>query len=281
MGTVLDIVPLRSAVAVARCGGVHRAATALHLTQSTVSAHLRRLEQETGSQIVEKAGRGIRFTPHGQRLLAEAQLILDAHDAAVAALTAPAPKELVIATTEHGADQMIPALSQRLAELPGGYTARFRLDRSAHVARAIGSGIADIAVFLAPAGHEDAVGPLPLSWYGAKDHVITDGPLPIVLFDEPCVLRAPARRAADRLDRGATVAAEAADLAGLYSAARSGLGVTLLPEIDAGVDGLRPVEGLPVPEPLALAVSFTDRVPERVRKAVRRGAGSLTSKPSP
>lgn len=42
---VLDIVPLRSVVTVADFGGVHRAAAVLHVTQSTVSQHLRKIEQ--------------------------------------------------------------------------------------------------------------------------------------------------------------------------------------------------------------------------------------------
>ncbi|MFC7753199.1 LysR family transcriptional regulator [Tsukamurella soli] len=271
---VLDILPLRSVVAVARCGGVHRAAATLHLTQSTVSAHLRRIEKETGAAVVAKAGRGIRFTEHGERLLAAAERILAAHDEAVSTLVAPSRKTLVVATIEHGADHLIPVLSNLLSELPGGYSAQFRLDRSAYVADAIGAGAADVAVFLAPAGHPDAVGTLPLCWYAAKDFVAGAGPLPIIVFDAPCVLRAPATGAAHALPGGATVVAEAANLAGLYAATRSGLGVTLLPEIDA-VDGIRPMDGLPAPAPLALAVSFSERVPERVRRAVRRDVAAL------
>jgi hypothetical protein len=52
---VLDIAPLRSVVAVADCGGFHRAAAALHLTQSAVSQHLRKIEAVVGAPVVERS----------------------------------------------------------------------------------------------------------------------------------------------------------------------------------------------------------------------------------
>ena len=271
---ILDIVPLRSVVAIARCGGVHRAADALHLTQSTVSAHLRRLEQSSGGAIVEKAGRGVRFTDHGNRLLSHAQTILDAHDAAVTALARPAPRTVAVAATEHGADQLIPALSQGFGRLPGGWKAQFRFDRSAQVANAVERGLADVAVYLAPAGHPDTVGRVRLQWYAARDWQRPDRDVPVLLFDEPCVLRAPATEALQRDHVGHVIAAEAANLAGLYSAARSGLGVTLLPAIDA-TDGMTVVESLPAVPPLSLAVTVGPRVPAPVQAAVRRAAAAV------
>ncbi|AUN40248.1 LysR family transcriptional regulator [Tsukamurella tyrosinosolvens] len=272
---ILDIVPLRSVVAIARCGGVHRAAEALHLTQSTVSAHLRRLEKSTGGTIVEKAGRGIRFTDHGNRLLGHAQIILDAHDTAVHALASPTTRTLSVAATEHGADRLIPELSRGFGTLPGGWSAQFRFDRSAQIAGAVERGLADVAVFLAPLDHPDAVGPIALHWYATREWRRPDDAVPVLLFDDPCVLRAPAADALARNGIDYVVAAEAANLAGLYSAARSGLGVTLLPAIDA-TDGLVAVDTMPAMPPIALAVSVGARVPEPVRAAVRRAAASLT-----
>lgn len=273
---VLDIVPLRSVVAVARCGGVHRAAQALHLTQSTVSAHLRRLERTSGAAIVEKTGRGVRFTDHGTRLLRHAQAILEAHDAAIVELASPAPRVLTIAATEHGADLLIPALSAGLRDLPGGWTAQFRFDRSSQVAGAVERGLADAAIFLAPAAHPDAVGAIALHWYAARDWTPPAEDVPVLLFDEPCVLRAPAAEALHRHHVSHVVAAEAANLAGLYSATRGGLGATLLPEIDA-TDGLAVVNSLPSPPPIGFAVTIGDRVPAAVRNAVREAAAALTA----
>lgn len=57
--------------AVAEHGSVHAAAEALHITGPAVSQHLRKLEREVASRLVEPNGRGIRLT-HAGRLLAEA-----------------------------------------------------------------------------------------------------------------------------------------------------------------------------------------------------------------
>ena len=76
MPQVLDIAPLRSLVAVADCGGFHRAAAALHLSQSAVSQHLRKVESVVGAPMVERSGRGVLFTEVGQKVLRHARTIL-------------------------------------------------------------------------------------------------------------------------------------------------------------------------------------------------------------
>src|ERR1700689_2557535 len=68
--TMLDVTRLRVLVAVARHGSVTAAAHALDYRQPAVSHHLARLEAETGTKLVQRAGRGIRLTDAG-RLLAE------------------------------------------------------------------------------------------------------------------------------------------------------------------------------------------------------------------
>ncbi|MEW9547246.1 LysR family transcriptional regulator [Nonomuraea sp. NPDC050783] len=67
---MLDVVRLRVLLAVARKGSLTAAAKELHYSQPSVSHHLARLEAETGAQLVQRAGRGIRLTEAG-RLLAE------------------------------------------------------------------------------------------------------------------------------------------------------------------------------------------------------------------
>ena len=54
----LDLVHLRSFLAIVRYGGYHRAAEALHLTQPAVSRHMRRLEEQLGEPLFAR-GRGV------------------------------------------------------------------------------------------------------------------------------------------------------------------------------------------------------------------------------
>jgi len=69
---------LRTFIAVARLGGVTRAAAALHLSQPAVSNHLRELAQAAGSELVAPAGRGLRLTDAGQALLEAAEAMFAA-----------------------------------------------------------------------------------------------------------------------------------------------------------------------------------------------------------
>jgi DNA-binding transcriptional LysR family regulator len=85
---MLDLVRLRVIDAVARHGSVTEAAKALHYSQPSVSHHLARLEAETGAQLLQRVGRGIRLTPAGQLLADRAAEILGRVDAADAELSA-------------------------------------------------------------------------------------------------------------------------------------------------------------------------------------------------
>jgi DNA-binding transcriptional LysR family regulator len=248
MSQTLDIAPLRSVVAVADCGGFHRAAAALHLTQSAVSQHLRKVEAVVGGPVVERSGRGMVFTELGQRVLRHARAILTTHDNALDDLGATDSRLVVIGVTEHGADVMLPGLTAALRDRLPDWRVRFRLDRNVSLADAIERGLVDVAVMLDGSGldHKNASGVVGLKWISARTFSAPAGePLPVVIFAEPCTLREPAFSALDKLAIDYTVAAECADLAGLYAAVRSGLGVALLPMIGRLPDGLCVTEGMP------------------------------------
>ncbi|MER5930968.1 LysR family transcriptional regulator [Streptomyces sp. NPDC002054] len=85
---MLDVTRLRVLAAVAKHGSVTAAARALSYAQPSVSHHLARLEAETGSKLVQRAGRGIRLTDAGRMLAERAEEILGRLDAAEAELAA-------------------------------------------------------------------------------------------------------------------------------------------------------------------------------------------------
>ena len=83
---MLDVTRLRVLSAVARLGSVTAAARELNYSQPSVSHHLARLENETGAQLLQRVGRGIRLTEAGQILADRAVEILGRLDSARAEL---------------------------------------------------------------------------------------------------------------------------------------------------------------------------------------------------
>ncbi|GLZ42625.1 LysR family transcriptional regulator [Actinokineospora sp. NBRC 105648] len=256
MEKVLDIVPLRSFVAVADCGGFQRAATHLHLSQAAVSQHVRRLEAATGRRLVERDGRRSRFTADGNRLLGYARRILALHDESLRGLGVESEETVVIGSTEHAAAQLLPRLTATLEESLPDYRVRYRLDRGTALREALGAGRLDLALLLGAADDPRAtpVGELELTWYSAPGWTRPGGAVPLVAFDSPCALRTSALEtlAAHRIP--AEIGAEANQLAGVHAATAAGLGVAVLATFGTTPQGLVPRRDLPKLEPLPLFI---------------------------
>ncbi|MEM0943738.1 MAG: LysR family transcriptional regulator, partial [Pseudomonadota bacterium] len=83
----LDLTALRSFVTVAETGGVTRAANQLNLTQSAVSMQLKRLEEALGLPLLDRAGRGVALTNHGEQLLSYGRRMLSLNDEVLSRMT--------------------------------------------------------------------------------------------------------------------------------------------------------------------------------------------------
>ncbi len=85
-GRIMTLHQLRVFVAVAEREHLTQAAAALHAAPSAVSASIAALETEYGLSLFDRAGRGLRLTPHGTVMLEEARGVLTRADAARARL---------------------------------------------------------------------------------------------------------------------------------------------------------------------------------------------------
>ncbi len=74
----MDVHQLRSFVAVAAAEHVTRASEKLHLSQPTVSGHIRALEEELGVTLFERTAGGVTLTHSGKLLLEDADKVLAA-----------------------------------------------------------------------------------------------------------------------------------------------------------------------------------------------------------
>ncbi|MFL6121977.1 LysR substrate-binding domain-containing protein [Actinophytocola sp.] len=256
MEQVLDIVPLRSFVAVADRGGFQRAATHLHLSQAAVSQHVRRLEAATGRRLVQRDGRRSRFTTDGDQLLGYARQILALHDEALRSFGVESAETVTIGSTEHAAAQLLPRLTAVLGESLPDHRVRYRLDRGTALREALGAGRLDLALLPGPSDDPRAapVGELELTWYSAPAWTRPSGPVPLVAFDSPCALRTRALETLAAYGIHAEIGAEASQLAGVHAATAAGLGVALLATFGTIPEGLVARRDLPPSEPLPLTV---------------------------
>ena len=146
---MLDVTRLRVLVAVARCGSVTAAARALNYAQPSVSHHLARLEAETGTKLIQRAGRGIRLTDAG-RLLAEraAEVIgrLDAAENELAAYTGLRAGRLRLAAFPSALGTIVPAAGAMLREHQPGVDLRLTEAEPPEALRMLRAGYVDVAV---------------------------------------------------------------------------------------------------------------------------------------
>ena len=152
-------------VAVARHGSVTAAAHALNYAQPSVSHHLSRLEAETGTKLVQRAGRGIRLTDAG-RLLAEraVEVIgrLDAAENELAVFAGLRAGRLRLAAFPSALSTIVPAAAAILSERHPSVDLRLTEAEPPDAVRMLRAGYVDIALIFR---HETADGGRP----GSRD----------------------------------------------------------------------------------------------------------------
>ena len=79
---MLDTDQLRSFVSIVDTGSFTRAAERVNKTQSAVSMHIKRLEEQLGRPLFLKQGRGVRLSDDGEKLIDYARQMLQIEAAA-------------------------------------------------------------------------------------------------------------------------------------------------------------------------------------------------------
>ena len=146
---MLDVTRLRVLVAVARHGSVTAAAHSLNYAQPSVSHHLARLEAETGTKLIQKAGRGIRLTDAG-RLLAEraSEIIgrLDAAENELAAYSGLRAGRLRLAAFPSALGTIVPAAAAMLHARHPSVDLRLTEAEPPEALRMLRAGYVDVAL---------------------------------------------------------------------------------------------------------------------------------------
>ncbi|MFC9235424.1 LysR family transcriptional regulator [Streptomyces decoyicus] len=248
----MDTRLLRTFVTLARAGSFTAAARALHLAQSTVTVQIRTLEKELGTPLFDRMPSGTVPTRAGQRLLEEAEEVLDA----VARLRATASAgqrdadggtvegQVAVGAGDSLCSSRLPAVIASLRH------AHPRLDVHLHAVSTdtavdgLRTGRLDIALLLEPeVGESDLlarrIAAEPLTYVAAPGHALAGRPADWdALARESFFLHEEGCSYSDRLVRtllSLPGAAPRITRFGSIDAARScvaaGLGLTLLPQV--------------------------------------------------
>jgi len=200
MRPAFDIDALRTIVVGTELRSFARAASQLGRSQSAVSMQLRKLEQQAGRALFRRNGRGLVPTEAGDALLAYARRILALNDEAAASLGA----SVALASVRLGLPQdffedVMPDAIMRFSRTRPNVHVEVRAGRNYALEEEVRTGRLDIAVaFFQPGSdsHGTRIASLPMLWLAGKGFakLSTDAPIPLVLFDHPCLFRQTALR---------------------------------------------------------------------------------------
>lgn len=286
-GPCFDLDVLRTLVFAVELGGFARAARRVGRSQSAVSLQMRRLEGQAGQSLFAKAGRSFALTPAGELMLGYARRMLAVNDEALADLRGvELARPLRLGLLPDFAETWLPELLAQFVRAHPGARLEARVSRNRALIDALDRGRLDLALVFGvdrPSGTR--IADLATHWIARRGfRWPTQGSLPLVAFEAPCVFRSAAIDALDRAGIRWHIAFTSQSLAGVWAAAEAGLGVTVrvthgMPApLDAVAQG-GPVPALPkvglwLHEPPVLAsplVAELRELLERSLAAVVRG----------
>nr|WP_202514936.1 LysR substrate-binding domain-containing protein [Streptomyces sp. SID161] len=220
---------MRTFLAVAQTLSFTQAARRLGLRQSTVSQHVRRLEDAAGRQLFTRDTHSVELTEDGEAMLGFARRLLEVHEQATAFFTGTR----VRGRLRFGASEDF--VLTRLPEILEGFRydhpevdLELTVELSGTLHERLAAGKLDLV--LAKRRPEDPRGELvwrdDLVWIGAERlRLDPDRPVPLIVYPPPGITRARALEVLEREGRQWRIVCTSGSLSGLIAAARAGLGV--------------------------------------------------------
>jgi len=264
----LDLDALRGFVTGIDCGSFALASARLCRSTSALSAQLRKLEQQCGAKLVTKSGRHLILTHEGEVMMGYARRLLALNDEAQRALKGELLSgEIRIGMQEDFGESLMPGILSEFKRHHPELRIIARVARNQELLNAFDNDALDMALLWRPEHVQrkaEVIRQFPLEWirhpeFDIRARLSLGEPLPLVMFDSPCLMRS---RATDCLDRAGIpwrIVFISHSLSGIWAAVQAGLGVTLRTRI--GMPQNLCVAGsiLPQPEPLGVTL-------EQVRK---------------
>ena len=228
---LLDPHLLQSFVAIVETGSFTRAGERMHLTQSTISQQMRRLEQQLGCPLLDRSGRQVVTTAQGETLLGLARRILGLL-AQAGDRVGEASLPLRLGVPEDFAAGAMTAVLAAFARQYPEVRLEVQSDLSHALWQAFEGGELDLALIKQGRGQGEPIARWrePLAWVDSREWPAAGrDPLPLVVFPSEGLYR---RQMTDALDAEGIpwrIAYVSASLASLQGAVSAGIGVSLLP----------------------------------------------------
>jgi DNA-binding transcriptional LysR family regulator len=252
-----DLDVLRTFVTGVEFNSFAKAADRLGRSTSAVSAQLKKLEEQVGTPVLTKSGRGLVLTPAGETLLSHARRLLELNDGIFQTLHESQTAGTVrLGLQEDFGEHFLSDILRRFVQTYPRVNLEVRIARNAELLARVESTDLDLALtwdtgHLSP--YATRLGETQMHWIGARDMpllaALDDSPLPLIMFDAPCVLRSAATQALDAAQIPWRIALTSPSVGGIWAAVAAGLGLTLrtrigLPSHLTVVSGLPPVPSL-------------------------------------
>ncbi|MFE7773454.1 LysR substrate-binding domain-containing protein [Streptomyces sp. NPDC057445] len=224
-----DPVQLRTFLAVAQTLSFTQAARRLGVRQSTVSQHVRRLEEATARQLFTRDTHGVELTEDGEAMLGFARTILEAHERAAAFFTGTRLRgRLRFGASEDFVLTRLPEILESFRRDHPEVDLELTVELSGTLHKRLEAGRLDLVLAKRPPG--GSLGELvwrdTLTWIGApRLRLEPDRPVPLIVFPPPGITRARALEVLEAHGRAWRIVCTSASLSGLIAAARAGLGV--------------------------------------------------------
>lgn len=231
----LDLEVLRTFVTGIDLGSYGKAAEHLSRSPSAISSQLKKLEQQVGTTLFQKSGRGLALTEAGEVLLGQARRLLDLNDETVARLKGMNLDGSVrLGMQEDFAEGILPEVLARFARSHPRVRIEVRVARNRTLREAVDGGLLDLALLWddgAAPHHMERLAEVPMVWIGPADPgklVVQHGdPLPIAAFEAPCLFRSAGIAYLDAKQIPWRMVLTSPSLSGLWAAVSAGLGVTI------------------------------------------------------
>jgi DNA-binding transcriptional LysR family regulator len=204
----------------------------VNLTQSAVSLHVKRLEDQVGSRLIVRNARGVRLTEQGEVLLSYARRILALYKEVEQRLSRDSSGLIRIGAPEYFDLHTLSSLLRQFSARYPAVRLQIELGIGPDISALLDEGELDLAIVSNEIREGDGV---PLCrekrvWAAArKMQLAPDEPAPLALYPPFCRWRQLALEELDRAGRTWTLAIQSAGTAGILAALEAGLAITIFP----------------------------------------------------